>query len=306
MDTESDHNPTSSYTTRTSRTAPCVGDNHSAAKVPEMKFAFTSLSLPQASLADLFNAALSYGYDSVELRLDKQHGHGVELATGSGQRASLRRQIKTSGSSVVCLSSSVRLADSANIDANLELGRESITLAGDLGVKLIRVFGGAVPDDVSRNASQACVVNALKTLGDFAVERDVTVCLETHDDWASPQRLASVMSEVQHANVGILWDVWHTGRAGGKGLAESHQILSPWIRHVHVHDGKLRLDRLEFSPMGEGDIDHRELLVLLTAQGYDGTLSGEWIGWEPGNIHLPRERRRLAHYEASLQSESLA
>jgi hypothetical protein len=36
---------------------------------------------------------------------------------------------------------------------------------------------------------------------------------------------------------------------------------------------------------------------LLRAAGYDGYLSGEWIDWEPCEVHLPRELATMRVYE---------
>jgi len=267
-----------------------------------MRYGFTSFSLPQADLPALLAAAQAHGYDGVELRLDSGHGHGVEISCSHEARAALRAKIAASPVTVDCLGTSVRLADPATAEASTSLARTCIDLAGDVGIKLIRVFGGAVPDEVSRKAAQSALVEGLKGLTDHAASRDVVIGLESHDDWSAPQRLADVMAAVDHPSAAILWDVWHTGRAGGKSLAEAHRILAPWIRHVHIHDGRLRLDRLEFLPIGHGDLDHLEILALLTAGGYSGVVSGEWINWGPGDVHLPRERRQLARYEALLDS----
>ena len=50
-------------------------------------------------------------------------------------------------------------------------------------------------------------------------------------------------------------------------------------------------------PIGEGAIDHRRALELLTEFGYQGYISGEWIRWEPWEVHLPRELATLKTYE---------
>ena len=42
-------------------------------------------------------------------------------------------------------------------------------------------------------------------------------------------------------------------------------------------------------PVGQGDIDHAAALRCLKQSGYDGAVSGEWIQWEPHEVHLPRE-----------------
>jgi sugar phosphate isomerase/epimerase len=265
-----------------------------------MRYAFCSFSLTDASLAELLAAARQHGYDGVEPRLDSRHGHGIELATDKAERASIRSQVADSGIEIVGLATSVRVANPETTEATLALGRQCIELAADLGVPRIRVFGGLIPDSVSRDSAQAAAVKSLTELARVGADHDVTVCLETHDDWTVPQRLADIMSAVNHPNAAILWDVWHTGRGGGASLADAHKKLKPWIRHVHFHDGELRLDRLEFQQMGRGQLDHLEVLALLRAGGNDVFLSGEWLNWEPGHVHLPRERQAMARYEALL------
>jgi len=39
--------------------------------------------------------------------------------------------------------------------------------------------------------------------------------------------------------------------------------------------------------------------ALLHAAGYPDFISGEWIGWEPPEMHLPRELATLKSYEPS-------
>ena len=46
---------------------------------------------------------------------------------------------------------------------------------------------------------------------------------------------------------------------------------------------------LDHVPIGTGDIDHRRTIELLKTIDFDGYMSGEWIGWEPYEVHLPRE-----------------
>ena len=59
-------------------------------------------------------------------------------------------------------------------------------------------------------------------------------------------------------------------------------------------------DGIELRPIGEGIIDHRRAVELLLGAGYDGFISGEWINWEPYEMHLPREIATLRRYEEEL------
>jgi sugar phosphate isomerase/epimerase len=59
---------------------------------------------------------------------------------------------------------------------------------------------------------------------------------------------------------------------------------------VHLHDGKLHDDgRITLVPAGRGDVDVKRAIELLERADYAGFVSGEWIGWEPAEVHLPRE-----------------
>ncbi|MGL5930740.1 MAG: sugar phosphate isomerase/epimerase family protein [Dermatophilaceae bacterium] len=268
-----------------------------------MRYQFNSYSMPDADLDTLFSAAHRYGYDGVELRLTEGHRHGVEPDLSATARARVRRQIDASGLRVDCLCSSARLAVPSTAESALAETERALSLAADIGARYVRVFGGPVPDDTSRNRAGEALVDGLRRAGAGAAGRGVTVLLETHDDWAAPATVARIMSEVGHPTaVGVLWDVWHTGRTGRSSVGDAHAILEPWIRHVQMHDGMLRQDRLAWRRIGQGEVDHLEMLACLLASGYDGAVSGEWIDWEPADEHLPRELATMRHYEQLLRS----
>lgn len=259
-----------------------------------------SFSMPEASLDELLAAASRYGYDGIELRIAAKHGHGVGLDNTAGQRAAVRKAFQDSGIDVACIATSCRFADPATVDAECAAARDAIALAADLGSHRLRVFGGALPDGVEREAAVRGVATALASIADDAAAHDVRVCMETHDAWTSPAHVAEVMRTVGHPSIGVTWDVWHPARVNGLSLDEAYDMVAPWIGHVHFHDGTLRSDTLDHRAMGTGALDHRRILQLLEGGGYDGYLSGEWIGWEPGEVHLPREIDAMRGYEREL------
>jgi sugar phosphate isomerase/epimerase len=62
------------------------------------------------------------------------------------------------------------------------------------------------------------------------------------------------------------------------------------------YDGDQVEGKLVLLPMGEGIVDTRRAVELLRTIDYQGYLSGEWIDWEPYEIHLPRELATLKEY----------
>ena len=262
-----------------------------------MKYAFMSYSVPEMTLEQALEAASRWGYDGFEPRVASEHAHGVERSLDADQRRAIRETVESSGVALCCLATGCCYADLSSIDQQIDDTHAYIDLAGDLGCPRMRVFGGRFDEWLMREDAIDVVADSLRLVADHAQERGVTLCLETHDDWCDPDHVAAVMNLVKHPNVGVNWDVMHPTRSADKSIDQAYQTLQPWIRHVHVHDGVNTTDRLEFKAIGEGDFDHRRVIELLQQDGYDGFLSGEWIDWEPGETHLPREIQTLRSYE---------
>ena len=173
-------------------------------------------------------------------------------------------------------------------------------MAADLDIPLLRIFGGQFPADMDRDAAVDTLSEALASLTDQAADCNATLCLETHDAWCNPHHVAQVLGQVNHPRVAANWDVLHPVRAEGLTLPESLEILSPWIRHVHMHDATLEPGRIHYVPIGTGAIEHRQVIRGLQSIGYDGYMSGEWIGYTSWQEHLPDEMARLQQIEDDL------
>ncbi len=262
-----------------------------------MKYAFMSFSCPELELSEMLALAARTGYDGIELRIGGGHKHGVELDSSAEQRRHAREQAASSGVELCCVSTSCKYADPSTVQQQVEDTLRSIDLAGNLGAPVVRVFGGRIPEGVTREQAIHGVAAALGAVADRATERGVTVCLETHDDWCDPDHVADVVRQVDSDAIAVNWDVLHPVRTAGKTMDQAFETLRLWIRHVHFHDGSMRDDKLEYKSLGEGDFDNRRAVQLLRAAGYDGYLSGEWINWEPYETHLPRELAVMKRYE---------
>ena len=262
-----------------------------------MNYSFMTFSTPDLSLAEALRTARRFGYDGIEPRLDSKHAHGIEVAAAPDARAAIRRQVSESGVALACLATSLVFADPAAEDDMVRQAHERIDLAGDVGAPALRVFGGRVPPGLAREAAIAQVAKCLAAVADHAAARGVAVCLETHDDWCDPAHVAAVLERANHPAIACNWDVMHPVRMGLATVEQSFQTLRRWIRHTHLHDGTGGKAALKMVPIGTGEIDHKTFIRLLKQAGYTGYLSGEWINWEPWEIHLPRELATLKRYE---------
>ena len=267
-----------------------------------MKYSFMSFSCPELTFEEIIGVAGRFGYDGVELRLDAGHKHGVEVDVQKSLRTEIRSKIAREDIPVCCLATSCRFANPDDAAQNVHDALLRIDLAADIGVRRIRVFGGKFPQSVSREEAIGRVTDSLRALSDRARERQVVVCMETHDAWCNPEHVAEVMRRVDHSNIGVNWDIMHPVRTARVTVEDSFQKLEPWIEHVHFHDGIDQDGGLTLMPIGEGAIDHRTAVLLLKKAGYDGHLSGEWINWESWQKHLPRELATMRAYETKIQA----
>lgn len=264
-----------------------------------MKYAFMSFSTPALKLAETLEVAARYGYEGIEPRLDADHGHGIEAAISPGDREAIRAQVAETEIELCCLATSLTFADPAKTASMEEQSHARIDLAGDLGVPALRVFGGKIGEGLERDAAIDLVAGSLRHVADHAAERDVVLCMETHDDWCAPAHVAAVMERADHPALAVNWDIMHPVRTAGATMDEAFEALKAWIRHLHIHDGTSGPE-LKFAPIGDGVINHRRALELLMPSGYEGYISGEWIGWEAHDVHLPRELGAMRGYEGEL------
>lgn len=267
-----------------------------------MNYAFMSFSAPRLALAELLGLATRFGYAGVEPRLGSNHAHGIEVDSTPRERREIRDRVAQSGVALCCLATSCTYADPATAPKWITETRRCIALAADVGAPCLRVFGGAIPPDLPRAAAIEQVTDALRSVAADAERHGVVLCLETHDDWTDPSHVADVVRRVDHPAVGVTWDYMHTTRTARRTVDQAFSVLRPWIKHVHFHDGADHADRLVFLPIGAGDYDNRRMVELLLGAGYDGYLSGEWINWEPYEVHLPRELAAISALEQAVRA----
>ena len=263
-----------------------------------MKYAFMSFSSAELDLDQTIQLAKKYGYDGIEPRVDCQHKHGIEFNSTKEFRAECRKKSEKSGIKICCIATSCMFSDPVKLEKNVEDANKAIDLAGDLAAPCIRVFGGLLPESVTRETAMNLVVKSFKEIAEHAKQRKVTVCMETHDHWCNPAHVAEVLKKVNHPNIAANWDIMHPVRTKNATMEEAFETIKSYIKHVHFHDGVDDKDgKNVLVEIGKGQIDHKKAVELLKKINYTGYLSGEWIKWEAADIHLPREIKIMKEYE---------
>lgn len=257
-----------------------------------MKYSFMSFSSTDLTLDETICLAKKIGYDSIELRLNSNHKHNVEVTSTKEELEAVKKLLKDNQFSICCIATSCVFCDPKTRAKNIQDGKDAIDLAVNLGVKKLRVFGGSYPETISYEDAFNGLVAALTELSDYIGENDVTLCVETHDSWCNPSNVIDVINAVNRKNIKVNWDIMHTALTAKKTMTETFEILKGTIEHVHIHDGIRPEGALTFLPIGKGEVDHNVALKLLSDSNYQGYLSGEWISWDEPN-YLATELKKL-------------
>ena len=142
------------------------------------------LSCPPLTLAELIDKAKQYGYKHLELRVEWDHGHGVELDSTPQQLRDARAQFVDSGIDLSCIATGVRFIDP---DApkrraeQVELLKRYIDLSETMGAANIRIFGDRVPETpVEVSQTLDWEADGIRECDGLAGDAGVALCLETH------------------------------------------------------------------------------------------------------------------------------
>lgn len=256
------------------------------------RVAYSTLACPTWSLDRAVAAVTEYGYEGLELRfLD---GTTIPPTLSPTARQRVRQTFEDAGVPLVGLGSDVKVAD-PDPAVPLDMGRQMLDVAADIGAPLLRVYGGRF-EGQSRQDAEAQAADTLGRLAPEAERVGVRLGLETHDAFASAEATARVLSWVNHPSVGAIWDWFNCWLAGEP--PEVGERLMPWLLHVHMKDGRPTDSGWTPMPLGTGDAPVRDFVASLRKVGYAGWISAEWEkAWhteiDDAEVALPRERAAL-------------
>jgi sugar phosphate isomerase/epimerase len=269
-----------------------------------MKLAFTTLACPGWTLEQAAANGRAAGYEGIELRL--LDGDVIGPGLPAADRRRIREACAAEGLAIVCLDTSVRIAqpDAEARAKQVQDGLAMLEIAAEIGAPLIRVFAGP-PEGTSDEAAIEGAVACLAPLAEKGRELGVAVTLETHDAFCDSGTVARVLEQVPGQSAGALWDLLHPFRIG-----EPYELTLSRLRdrllHVHIKDGKPPAgggSNWDLTLLGEGAVPTKEILTAVRQAGYDGWVAVEWEKkWHPElaepDVALPQHAQVLRDYLA--------
>lgn len=240
---------------------------------------FSTLGCPKWTWPQILDYAAAHGYAGVELRGLLAH---MDLTLvpelGPDRVGEAKRQVAARGLSVTCLSASANMheMDAAKRTAQLDEGRRFIDLAHALGAPYVRVFGNNYVAGVPRAEMLAHIAGGLRTLGEYARPKDVTVVIESHGDFTDSPALLALLQQADSPNVALLWDAHHTFVSGKEEPEDTVRQLGRYIRHVHLKDSIPAGEGRRYVLTGTGAVPVKRQIEALVKLGYRGNYNFEW------------------------------
>ncbi len=143
-----------------------------------------------------------------------------------------------------------------------------IDIASDMRVAYVCVKAQHDDEDVSNIIKQA-----LDELLPYAIERNVSILIETSGIFADTARLMELLDAYASDNLGALWDVHHPYRDFDEDPATTIKNLGAYVKHVHLRDSD---DAGQYNLVGEGTLPIDRVMQALSSINYDGFISLEW------------------------------
>jgi sugar phosphate isomerase/epimerase len=242
----------------------------------EIKLSFSTLACPSWTLRQILEAAVASGYRGVDFRGIGEEIDITRLPAFTREIDATLAFFREYNIEMPCLNTSVTLVSPSaqRWQEMLDECRRYAQLAGRTGTRMLRIFGGAVPADMTRQEAVIMARRHLRQLVKICHAHACQPILETHDAWVAAAQIMELLHEFTSDEVGVLWDIEHTHRAG-ESAGDTVAGLRRFIRHVHFKDS-LRVDgKNDPRLLGQGDLPIGDCLSALRHIGFAG-----WIALE--------------------------
>ncbi len=168
-------------------------------------------------------------------------------------------------------------ARSRTLDEQMNLLQRSIDLCKRFDAPFIRIFsfwrrGRLTPEIEDR------IADALVRPAEVAGRAGVTLLLENEHACylGTGAETARVIERVGSPNLKMIWDPGNAFMAGERPFPSGWEAAAPHTAHLHIKDARaLDTGALEWTVVGEGEIDYAGQFAALKASGFNGVLALE-------------------------------
>jgi sugar phosphate isomerase/epimerase len=208
-------------------------------------------------LPTLIDVCEKSGMEGVELRTE--HKHGVEPKLDAAGRAKARELFSKTKVRCAVLGSICEFhsPDPAVVKKNVDLTKEFVKLAADIGAWGVKVRPNGLPKEVPADKTLKQIGEAVAECGEFAKEKGIRIVVEMHGAPSDAPNMAKIMEACKHPSCGLCWNS-NPGDAKTGAVKANFDLVKQWIIHCHVRD------------LTKSDYPWQELMTCFKGIGYNG------------------------------------
>ena len=171
----------------------------------------------------------------------------------------------------------------ASVSAQLNVGsEEGLRTFRDVvdGLQSIRVPRAFVSAKTGEDQPRSAVIERLSQLAEYAYERNVTICMETHPPLGTNGAIARrTLEDVGHPGMRFNFDTANIYyyNEGTDTITELKKV-SEYVGSVHLKDTDGGFKSPHFPPLGQGVVDFASVFEILTGEGFSGPYTLEVEG----------------------------
>jgi inosose dehydratase len=235
--------------------------------------------LANGSMKDAVQDIASVGYEGVEM-------FDGNLAEYAAKPEELKEILSHSGVTLTSVYTGANFIYADILADEMHRIRRAAELAANFGAERLVVGGGARRASGTTDEDYQRLGQALDSVTDIAESFGLSASYHPHLSTIveGPDELDKLMPLTR---IGFCPDTAHLA-AGGADPAAVIRKYPDRIRHVHLKD--YRKDPFSFLPLGQGELDFRDILAAIRESGYDSWLMVELDGYDGD----PREAAEIS------------
>ena len=209
-------------------------------------------------------------YDGIELH----NTHGP-LFTKKGEAfydyksAATVRKLYEIKLKIPCVDSICKAGVKTEFDSSVNEINHCISIATALHIPYVRI---KTDDNGDEQAIKAVIDEVLPN----AKLNSVVLLIESCGIFADTKKLCEFLNYFPTDSVAALWNVSATCFFAYEEPEQSITNLGIYIKHVHMCDGILKNEKLNFCLIGEGELPISDVMSALKSINFDGYISLEW------------------------------
>lgn len=283
-----------------------------------MKKGINAWSLPaDLSLHDLFKTAKEAGFDTIELNVTERdtnanmtddlglvsNGDILPLDITNEALLEIKKVSEAFDLPVSSISTSLHWAyplnhDEAHIrEKGKEIIRKMIEFCAFLGGNCVLIVPGVVTEKHDYETCYQLSMEAFKEVADFAKANQITIGVENvwNKFLLSPLEMRQFIDEIDHSHVKVYFDAGNVLQFG----FPQHwiRVLGDRIVKVHIKDFDRGIGNITgFTPLLQGDMDWRTLLIALKEINYTDEITCELSPYKTNPIQLAFDTSKAMDY----------